>query len=73
MSIGAGCWLGAGVKVLDGVTMGAHAIVGAGAVVKADVPDYGVAVARPARVVGSRLEQVTDSPSGGEKVEREGV
>lgn len=56
VTIGDGCWLGAGVKVLDGVTIGAHAIVGAGAVVKTDVPEYGVAVSRPARVVGSRLD-----------------
>ena len=64
VSIGAGCWLGAGVKVLDGVTVGAHAVVGAGSVLKTDVPDYGVAVARAARVVGSRLERVTAAPSG---------
>jgi len=54
--VGPACWLGAGVKVLDAVTIGAHAIIGAGSVVKTDVPDYGVAVSRPARVVGSRLD-----------------
>ncbi|MBE3134609.1 MAG: acyltransferase [Acidobacteria bacterium] len=66
VTIGPGCWLGAGVMVLDGVTIGAHAIVGAGAVVKADVPAYGVAVSRPARVVGSRLHHAADEQAGGQ-------
>ncbi len=52
--VGEGVWLGAGAKVLDGVTLGAHAIVGAGAVVTVSVPDRGVAMGRPARVVGTR-------------------
>lgn len=71
VTVGEGCWIGAGVKVLDGVAVGAHAVVGAGAVLKADVPAYGVAVARPARVVGSRIEQVPNAPSGGRNVEGE--
>jgi acetyltransferase-like isoleucine patch superfamily enzyme len=54
VAIGEGVWMGAGAKVLDGVRVGAHAIVGAGAVVRIDVPDYAVAVGRPARIVGSR-------------------
>jgi acetyltransferase-like isoleucine patch superfamily enzyme len=54
--VGEGVWLGAGAKVLDGVTIGAHAIVGAGAVLTVDVPDRGVAMGRPARVVGTRDE-----------------
>jgi len=36
------------------VTIGADAIVGAGAVVRADVPDRAVAVGIPARLVGVR-------------------
>ncbi len=56
VEVGEGSWLGAGALVLDGVRIGSHAIVGAGAVVKADVPDYGVAVSRPAKVVGTRSE-----------------
>ena len=31
-------WLGAGAKILDGVTIGANAIIGAGAVVREPVP-----------------------------------
>jgi acetyltransferase-like isoleucine patch superfamily enzyme len=52
--VGEGVWMGAGAKVMDGVTIGEHAIIGAGAVVKMDVPDRGVAVGRPAKIVGSR-------------------
>ncbi len=47
-------WLGLDVKVLDGVTIGRGAIVGAGAVVTRDIPPYAIAVGVPARVVGYR-------------------
>ena len=49
--IGAGSWLGAGVVVLPGSTIGRHVVVGAGAVVADDLPDNSVAVGSPARVV----------------------
>jgi acetyltransferase-like isoleucine patch superfamily enzyme len=51
--IGAGSWLGAGVVVLPGVTIGEHVTVGAGSVVCDDLPAYSVAVGAPARVVRS--------------------
>jgi acetyltransferase-like isoleucine patch superfamily enzyme len=38
------------VTVLPGVRIGKHAIIGAGAVVSKDVPDYAVAVGNPAVV-----------------------
>ena len=44
----------AGAKILDGVTIGVHAVVGAGAVVRDEVPPYAVAVGMPARVVSTR-------------------
>ena len=44
-------WIGAGATILPGVCVGRHAVVGAGAVVTKDVPDYAVAVGNPARVV----------------------
>jgi acetyltransferase-like isoleucine patch superfamily enzyme len=52
--IGDGVWAGAGAKILDGVQVGAHAIIGAGAVVRGDVPDHAIAAGVPARVIGSR-------------------
>jgi acetyltransferase-like isoleucine patch superfamily enzyme len=52
--IGNDVWLGVGAIVLSGVTIGDGAVIGAGAVVTADVPDNGIAVGVPARVVGIR-------------------
>jgi acetyltransferase-like isoleucine patch superfamily enzyme len=48
------CWLGTGVKVLDGVTIGRGSVIGAGAVVTTDIPAYSIAVGVPARVISSR-------------------
>jgi acetyltransferase-like isoleucine patch superfamily enzyme len=47
-----GASIGSGSTILCGVTIGRNAMVGAGAVVTADVPEYGVVVGVPARVVG---------------------
>lgn len=49
--VGAGTWLGIGVVVLPGVTIGEGCVVGANAVVTTDLPDYSVAVGVPARVL----------------------
>ncbi len=42
--------VGPGAKILGGVRIGDHAIIGANAVVIADVPDHSIAVGVPARV-----------------------
>ena len=47
-----GCSLGANATVVCGVTLGAYAFVGAGAVVTSDVPDYALMLGVPARRVG---------------------
>ena len=44
-------WLGMGVTVCPGVTIGAYAVVAAGAVVTKDVPDYAVVGGVPAKVI----------------------
>lgn len=44
-------WLGGGVIVCPGVTIGANTVVGAGAVVTKDLPPDVLAVGNPARVV----------------------
>ncbi|MBE3071580.1 MAG: acyltransferase, partial [Acidobacteria bacterium] len=54
ITVGDGAWLGAGAKILDGVEIGAHAIIGAGAIVTVAVPAFAVVSGRPARVVGTR-------------------
>ncbi len=51
ITIGDNVWLGGGVIVLPGVTIGANTVVGAGAVVTRDLPANVVAVGNPARVV----------------------
>lgn len=53
-----GCYVGYGAIVLPGVTVGEHAIIGAGSVVTADVPDDAVVAGAPARVIGSATELV---------------
>jgi UDP-2-acetamido-3-amino-2,3-dideoxy-glucuronate N-acetyltransferase len=47
-----GASVGAGAIVLPGVTVGRFAMVGAGAVVTRDVPDHGLVVGQPARLIG---------------------
>ncbi len=53
-------WLGEFVSVLPGVTIGKGAIIGAGAVVSKDVPDYGIAVGNPAKVVRFRNQETVE-------------
>lgn len=59
--IGYGADIGTNATILPGVRVGAHAIVGAGAVVTSDIPDYAVAAGIPARVLRYR------NSAGGEK------
>ena len=49
--IGKNCWLGAGVIVLPGVTIGDNSVIGAGSVVTKDIPANVVAVGTPCRVL----------------------
>jgi len=52
--IGDDVWLGAGATILDGVEIGKGAIVGAGAVVTKNIPDYAIAVGVPAQITKMR-------------------
>lgn len=49
--IGKNCWIGAGVVVLPGITIGDNVVVGAGSVVTKDLPSNVVAVGNPCRVL----------------------
>jgi maltose O-acetyltransferase len=51
ITIGDNVWLGGGVIVCPGVTIGADTVVGAGAVVTRDLPSGVLAVGNPARVI----------------------
>lgn len=53
IAIGDNAWLGGGVIVCPGVTVGENTVVGAGAVVTKDLPANVLAVGNPARVVRS--------------------
>ncbi len=73
--IGTGSWIGTGVVILPGTTLGRNVVVGAGAVVRGIFPDHSVVAGVPARVVrryvpGSGWVSVspptdTGSPVGG--------
>jgi acetyltransferase-like isoleucine patch superfamily enzyme len=52
-----GADIGMNSSILPGVRVGAHAIVGAGAVVTHDVPDYAIVAGVPARVIRYRRKQ----------------
>lgn len=54
VTIGDDAWLGTRVIVLPGSRIGAGAIVGAGALVRGEIPPMAIAVGVPARVVGHR-------------------
>lgn len=59
-----GCWLGARVLVLAGVTIGRGCVVGAGAVVTHSLPPGAIAVGVPARAVKYREEPTDTSLTG---------
>jgi acetyltransferase-like isoleucine patch superfamily enzyme len=49
-------WIGFGAILLENVTIGKGAVVGAGSVVTQNVPDYAIAAGNPARVLKYRKE-----------------
>ncbi len=68
-----GATIGANATVVCGVTIGRYAMVGAGAVVTRDVPDYALVVGNPARpmgwvsATGDRLGENLICPRTGER------
>lgn len=49
--IGKNCWLGAGVIVLPGITIGDNSVIGAGSIVTKDIPCNVVAAGNPCKVL----------------------
>jgi len=44
-------WIGAGVIILPGVSIGKCSIIGGGAIVNKSIPEYSIAVGNPAKVI----------------------
>lgn len=59
-----GASIGAGAIILPGLTIGRYAMVGAGTVVTKDVPDHGLVVGNPGRLVGSVCACGVKTPLG---------
>lgn len=57
VEIGDDVWIGTRVIILPGRKIGKGSIIGAGAVVTKDIPEYAVAVGNPARIIRFRGEQ----------------
>jgi acetyltransferase-like isoleucine patch superfamily enzyme len=53
--VGNDVWIGARAVILDGVSIGDGAIIGAGSVVTKDVPDYAIVAGTPARIIRFRF------------------
>ena len=51
-------WIGGGVIILPGVTIGNNVVIGAGSVVTRDIPDDVVAFGNPCRVVRENKKHV---------------
>lgn len=49
--VGRNCWIGAGVIIVPGITIGDNVVIGAGSIVTRDIPDNVVAVGNPCKVL----------------------
>jgi acetyltransferase-like isoleucine patch superfamily enzyme len=77
VTMGEDVWLGFRATVLDGVTIGDGAIIGAGSLVTKDIPALAVAVGTPAKVVRYREKVSTaggeGQPEGGDPDPKKGM
>ncbi|GGP94959.1 acyltransferase [Shewanella ulleungensis] len=55
--IGEDVWIGAQAGIVDGVTIGNHAVIGMGSIVTKDVADYAIVAGNPARLIGDRRDK----------------
>ena len=62
--IGANCWIGSKVTILDGVNIGSDSVIAAGAVVTKDMPSHSVIAGVPARVIRSIKPMAVEEGSG---------
>jgi len=61
--IGNDVWIGARVTILPGIHIGDGSIIGAGAVVTKDVPQYVIVGGNPAKIIRSRLKNAESRTS----------
>jgi len=66
--IGKGCWLGAGVVVMPGVTIGDYSVIGAGSVVTKDIPSMCVAFGTPCKKVRDITDEDKRYYDGGKSI-----
>ena len=50
-------WIGAGVMICPGVSIGKNSVIGAGSVVVKDIPEDSIAVGNPCKVIGKASEK----------------
>ena len=65
IDIGEGVWLATNVLVAGPVTIGAHAVVGGGSIVRKDVEPYTVVAGNPARFIKYVSRPAGEHPQGG--------
>ena len=66
VTIGDDVWTGCRVVIVPGVTIGSHAIIGAGSVVTRDVPEWAVCAGVPARVIRDRRDNAASQTGPGD-------
>jgi len=71
--LGDDIWIGSHVTVVDGVKIGSHSILAAGAVVTKDVPAYAIVGGNPARILRMRKKTGASGGSMAAKLEKFGA
>lgn len=69
--IGNNVWLGAGVTVLPGITIGDDSVVGAGSVVTKDVPSKAIVAGNPAKLIRMVTDEDDYTYEKGKKISQE--
>lgn len=59
VTVGSDCWIGYGVKIVEGVNISDGAMILAGAVITKDVPPYAIVGGVPAKIKGYRYDEET--------------
>ncbi|ACA87512.1 transferase hexapeptide repeat containing protein [Shewanella woodyi ATCC 51908] len=57
VTIGKDVWIGAQAGIVDGVSIGDHAVIGMGCIVTKDVADFAIVAGNPAKVIGDRRDK----------------